>query len=448
MKCILHIGMPKTGTTSLQVTLGRSRHNLRQKGVLYPRLSSMKHAHHLLMPFFEAPNHCWGRVKQHLGHDEESLLAGARREWEMVRSQIDEHTPDTLLLSTEALFVPMRPRRIKVFRDLILDVASSVSIVAYVRHPSDYYRSILLERAKRLKLPRPLEPISYRRPIEQLETAFSTKARVRSFRRQDLYGEDINTDFFHHELDMVSGDVARDGNRSLSLEAMDVYQHVMEARTGQQVRSARGEQADLLQDLKDIESGIARAKASVFSENTATRSCPQLRRSTSPADDIAKESGRNSGMSRLTSATADQVRCARDAVFMCGWEDEIIRGFYNFLKEPLRPISAPKAATVVPTSTRPAWTRVIGNYVSALRTIWTRTSVHREKCKFRLIQTIFCHSFHSWSRMTSTPVSTIYQGLSDSFSFPSSTCAILHGELNRACSSATASPYLQRNEEF
>ena len=36
MECILHIGLPKTGTTSLQAALSENRESLLRHGVVYP----------------------------------------------------------------------------------------------------------------------------------------------------------------------------------------------------------------------------------------------------------------------------------------------------------------------------------------------------------------------------------------------------------------------------
>ena len=50
MKALIHIGLPKTGSTALQISLYNSRDNLLNHGVLYPDLGHTQHgyiAYHL-----------------------------------------------------------------------------------------------------------------------------------------------------------------------------------------------------------------------------------------------------------------------------------------------------------------------------------------------------------------------------------------------------------------
>ena len=62
-----------------------------------------------------------------------------------------------------------------------------------------------------------------------------------------------------------------------------------------------------------------------------------------PDDEVARISGRNSGnfrgRSRLTSAIASGIQYGENAIFVRGYGGEIIRGFYNLLRDPLTSFS-------------------------------------------------------------------------------------------------------------
>jgi hypothetical protein len=64
MHCILHIGLKKTGTTSIQRCLTKNRRQTARRGVLYPR--------------------CLG----HVNHDK-AAFRDARRRCELLREQTD-----------------------------------------------------------------------------------------------------------------------------------------------------------------------------------------------------------------------------------------------------------------------------------------------------------------------------------------------------------------------
>jgi hypothetical protein len=268
MEVIIHIGMPKTGTTSLQSTLHRNRDFLLGEGILYPELSKIKHAHHLLMPLFTPPDRVWSRVKSVYGTSPSALLSGAKAEWESILEAVRTNKPEKLILSTEAFFVGIFPKKMERLRDMILDVSSSVRVVGYVRSPESYYRSILLERAKRPIPIRPPEPIIYRRPIEQFESAFSTSATINIFNRKSLYGGDISIDFLKNVMGAAPGiSVSKSGNVSLSPEAMLVFREYMFGENPNQTWGIGAEQAEVLRSLKELELELMpRSKTRLYPE--------------------------------------------------------------------------------------------------------------------------------------------------------------------------------------
>ena len=91
LKLILHVGTPKTGTTSLQTYLDKKQRKLRGKGILYPHsLEKLRHP--------SAPKHQWfekNLVTTHTRHFLENF--------ENIISQIKKDT-HTVILSSEGIY--------------------------------------------------------------------------------------------------------------------------------------------------------------------------------------------------------------------------------------------------------------------------------------------------------------------------------------------------------
>ena len=88
LKLILHVGTPKTGTTSLQVYLDKKQSKLRKKGIIYPSRSHNQ----------DAPKHQWFEKNLVRTHPQ-NLLDNFRD----ILSQVDDKT-HTILLSSEGIY--------------------------------------------------------------------------------------------------------------------------------------------------------------------------------------------------------------------------------------------------------------------------------------------------------------------------------------------------------
>ncbi len=88
LKLIIHVGTPKTGTTSLQVYLNKKQRKLRKKGILYPNRSHNS----------DAPKHQWFEKNLVRTHPQ-NLLDNFKN----ILSDVDEDT-HTILLSSEGIY--------------------------------------------------------------------------------------------------------------------------------------------------------------------------------------------------------------------------------------------------------------------------------------------------------------------------------------------------------
>ena len=88
LKLILHVGTPKTGTTSVQVYLDKKQRKLRQKGILYPNRFHNPNA----------PKHQWFE-RNLVGGNAISLVDNFKD----IINHVEEHT-HTILLSSEGIY--------------------------------------------------------------------------------------------------------------------------------------------------------------------------------------------------------------------------------------------------------------------------------------------------------------------------------------------------------
>jgi hypothetical protein len=228
MASILHIGMPKTGSTTLQRTLHGSSHILQNHGICYPsNLGSSRASHRImaskLMPAERFPRHLH-RCRQQKRADELYLELKNRVTEARVKGWARQ-----VILSSEILFrLPAEGYKLS-FRDSVYDLlGDQFKIVAYLRAPSSAYLALLQQNLKASYTLRPAKPPEYRKVIKSYQNLFGEdRICLRVFDRADLFGDDIVQDFCHHYLPAHGGladqlVLAGETNVSLSAESMAV----------------------------------------------------------------------------------------------------------------------------------------------------------------------------------------------------------------------------------
>ncbi|MCC2658304.1 MAG: hypothetical protein K0Q76_3412 [Panacagrimonas sp.] len=193
-RIILHIGSPKTGTTTIQRSLFRSREQ--PHGFTYPDLNTGQNkltAHHHLLLLLKAHDELPRRMRY--------LFTGSRysRTVEDTKAKLREElqNADNIVLSSEYLF-SMRDRHIAALKDILTECGvDEILICLYVREPAAYYASIVQEACKGTG-PFP-QPDSFRYPIkdviERWSAHFDGQVAVRGFHRDLLANGDVFTDF-------------------------------------------------------------------------------------------------------------------------------------------------------------------------------------------------------------------------------------------------------------
>jgi hypothetical protein len=214
MAIILHIGFPKTATTSLQLGLKANRTRLEAAGLLYPLIDRDFKQRYL--KFLVST------------HQDPGQADALRRLAECISRHPDKH----VLLSCEELtgiqMTDFSETSLARLRDFLCTLTSDIRLIAYVRNPAEFYVSRMQEKLKRSGgIVAPDSFLARRADVlAQYEKVFQVKAIVRQFKRSELIGNDIITDFFGQFHELFQIDVAAwdrvTANESLTPETMFV----------------------------------------------------------------------------------------------------------------------------------------------------------------------------------------------------------------------------------
>lgn len=228
MRTLLHIGMSKTGSTSLQKTLLASEPALRARGVLFPRNPrNVGYANHKLL--LAAGMFDFGRLPRHLtrGESPDSLARKSRRFLDRMRGAVAQHAPRCVILSTESLFRALRGPALSRLPELVGD-PDATTVVAYLRRPSEHYASSLQQHLKASHAVRQPKPVKTRGILKGYAGVFGDAALApRLFHRKALVDGDIVADFVAAHLapyGVTRADLApaEPLNATLSAESADL----------------------------------------------------------------------------------------------------------------------------------------------------------------------------------------------------------------------------------
>lgn len=216
MTLILHIGFPKTATTSLQRVFCDEQDALQEQGLFYPIVDQDFKQRYLKTLLYKK-----GR-QQHLKPDQEKLDA--------LRENVRQQTSGVVLFSCEELTnevdFELGAEHLRPLAEYLQSLGRQIEIVVYLRNPVDYYLSRIQESLK--SRPGIIPPSEFDAKmswvVAQYEEAFGVKVRVRPFVREQLTGESIVQDFFATVFDLVrvsSRDLNEQNvNESISAEVM------------------------------------------------------------------------------------------------------------------------------------------------------------------------------------------------------------------------------------
>ena len=142
-RCILHIGPPKTGSTSLQHFLATNRETLAAHGIDYPAIGGGLHHGDLFRPLFVAST----------GETKGDLRTALPAFEQAIEAIVAAAGGDVLILSAEGLMrLSERDRLHEVFVSLFSRHGYSLESVAFIRPQFSYFNSKYAQGAKLFRI--------------------------------------------------------------------------------------------------------------------------------------------------------------------------------------------------------------------------------------------------------------------------------------------------------
>jgi hypothetical protein len=181
---IVHAGLSKTGSTSIQESCRRQRTLLHRQGINYPEFSFdgevfRNHSLPVILAVSDNPAQYKLGLKRRFeerGEDAASACAAGL-------TSVLEDVGDTLLLSSERI-AGLNPEDLVRLRDLLMIHAEKLRVLVYIRSPFELLESTLQERAKAGAVVDAITvPGRARRRVENLQAVFANQLEVVDYHR-------------------------------------------------------------------------------------------------------------------------------------------------------------------------------------------------------------------------------------------------------------------------
>ena len=255
-RLVLHGGLPKTGTTSIQRFLNANAAALGEQGVLFRPTADRKNRrdHNFLAMAF------WNRVQRiyadRYADDLERLQSDSLEAWAGLLDEFRRSEHDTLLISGEFFSRSAVGALAEFTQENLSDF--DVSVLFYLRQPSTHYVSWLQQH---------LKGSNTMMAFGRNRSRWSKRLRmwrqvgdvtVREFSRSALLGGDIIDDF-SSVLGVETADLERpaDANESISAEGMDLLLEHRRLHWPQGPDRIMPESLELIGRIRTIEAALA-----------------------------------------------------------------------------------------------------------------------------------------------------------------------------------------------
>ena len=214
MKAIIHAGMSKTGTSSIQQTFARLNH----PDIFYPEGGN--HSSLTALLFMKDPMKFAGFRSRGLTSKELMELREERKRYLLknIRKRRRKHATH-FVLSSEHISSLAQGKMVKL-RKFIERRFDEYEVVVYVRPPMGYMTSAFQQRLKGNLTDIELVWPKYRRRLEVMDKVFGQeRVTFKLFKRDALYKGDVVADFAKFIGFEIDEDKIINRNESLSLDA-------------------------------------------------------------------------------------------------------------------------------------------------------------------------------------------------------------------------------------
>ena len=209
-KIILHMGTMKTGSSSIQETLGKNREELLKHNIYYPEIKPYNHLSTFIPIFLDNPVNYFPLYKQGINT---SIDANKKCE-ELQKMWVDEFLKckcDNFIISAEQLSLPLfNKNAILRLKNELEKYFEEIIVIVYIRHYETLIDSKLQQNIKRgftnmgfeelanMLLNNPKSGISYSNNIKEWMNIFSKKnILVRPFDKKNFINGSLLDDFFY-----------------------------------------------------------------------------------------------------------------------------------------------------------------------------------------------------------------------------------------------------------
>lgn len=251
-RCILHIGMHKTGSSSIQQSLK----NFASKDFRYARLlKTPNHSGAIIQAFSESIRNQW-RGSDHPIYGQKDI---AQRVKARLEKQLKRAKADTLIVSGEGI-PSLTLKEIDALKQFIGKYVSQTIVVCYIRLPESYMNSAAQQRIKAGLDAFDFSAFypSYRDRLEKFDQLFGQEnVKLWTFNSKLLKNGCVVSDFCaRFGIDIPSEDIVR-VNESLSLNALSLlYSYHKHARNSADLINEDSKSyALLVQSLVDLKGG-------------------------------------------------------------------------------------------------------------------------------------------------------------------------------------------------
>ncbi len=180
---VLHVGLPKTGTTSIQGNCYRYRELLLTHGICYPSFNFnekniVNHSDCLIGAVLENPGKYGAAFRQGLRHDPAQLQVIMRPQ---LQALLAHPRAAHLVLSAESV-AEFNVADMTMIRDRLAPHTRRLRVVAYIRSPMSALESMLQQRVRAGLLVEPQQLVTtVREQYQHLRTAFGDALEVVNF---------------------------------------------------------------------------------------------------------------------------------------------------------------------------------------------------------------------------------------------------------------------------
>lgn len=220
-EAIVHVGMHKTGSSSIQEAFSKHSH----PDLEYLSLGAANHSAFMATLLLDEP-------ETYFRHVNDRISASEARQLQVdymgrFQSELANVRKKRVLISAEFLSLPrVTPEMLEKLRIVLESYCKSIRIVGYVRPPVAYMQSAFQQRLKGGDFSHfswdALYP-RYRSRFMKLDDVFGREnVDLYPFRTENLHSGDVVTDFAWRQGIKTDGLISKRSNESLSLEAAAV----------------------------------------------------------------------------------------------------------------------------------------------------------------------------------------------------------------------------------